>query len=158
MDPKEVLVFTEVVRLGGFTKAAEELGMQKSSVSRKVAALEERLGARLLQRTTRSLRLTDEGRIYYEHCVRALAELEEAEAALSGMHAEPRGVVRVTAPLSFGFLGATFGAFVERYPDVQVELVCTDRLVDLVEEGFDVAIRAGRLPRGLNLGRFFIMA
>lgn len=146
MDLREVLIFAQVVRSGSFTAAARELGMQKSGVSRRVAALEERLGTRLLQRTTRSLRLTDEGRIYYEHCARALSEIEEAEAALGGLQEEPRGVLRVTAPLSFGFLGATIGAFIERHPEVQVELVCTDRLVDLVEERFDVAIRAGRLP------------
>ena len=146
MDLKDVLIFTQVVRSGSFTAAARELGIQKSSASRKVAELEERLGVRLLQRTTRSLRLTDEGRIYYEHCQRALAELEEAELALSGMRAEPRGLLRVTAPLSFGFIGARVAAFLQAHAEVRVELVCTDRVVDLVEEGFDVAIRAGRLP------------
>ncbi|WP_373047521.1 LysR family transcriptional regulator [Vulgatibacter sp.] len=146
MDLKEVAVFVQVVRSGSFTAAARELEMQKSSVSRKVAELEASLGARLLQRTTRTLHLTDEGRIFYEHGQRALAELEEAELALGGMRAEPRGLLRVTAPLSFGFVGPIVAAFLGHYPEVQVEMVCTDRVVDLVEEGFDVAIRAGRLP------------
>lgn len=146
MNLKEVLVFAQVVRSGSFTAAARELGMQKSSASRRVSDLEERLGVRLLQRTTRTLQLTDEGRIYYEHCQRALAELDEAEEALAGLHATPRGVLRVTAPLSFGFLGGHIGAFLQKYPEVRIELVCTDRLVDLVEERYDVAIRAGRLP------------
>ena len=146
MELKEVLVFTQVVRSGGFSAAARELGMQKSTVSRKVADLEERLGVRLLQRTTRRISLTDEGRIFYEHCQRALAELDEAQLALSGMRATPTGLLRVTAPMSFGFLGPLLGPFLERYPEVQLELVCTDRVVDIVEEGYDVAIRAGRLP------------
>lgn len=146
MELKEVLVFTQVVRSGSFTAAARELGMQKSTVSRKVSDLEERLGVRLLQRTTRTLHLTDEGRIFFEHCQRAMAELDEAQLALSGMRATPTGLLRVTAPLSFGFLGPMLGPFLERHPEVQLEMVCTDRVVDLVEEGFDVAIRAGRLP------------
>jgi DNA-binding transcriptional LysR family regulator len=146
MDLREVLVFTQVVRSGSFTAAAGELGMQKSSVSRKVADLEARLGVRLLQRTTRRLHLTDEGRVFYEHCTRAVAELEEAERALGGMRAKPTGLLRVTAPLSFGFLGPMLGPFLELHPAVQLEMVCTDRVVDIVEEGFDVAIRAGHLP------------
>ena len=146
MDLREVLVFTQVVRSGSFTAAARELGMQKSSVSRKVADLEAHLGVRLLQRTTRTLHLTDEGRVFFEHCMRAVSELEEAQRALGGMKSAPTGLLRVTAPLSFGFLGPMLGPFLSDYPDVQLELICTDRVVDLVEEGFDVAIRAGRLP------------
>jgi DNA-binding transcriptional LysR family regulator len=146
MDLKDVLVFVQIVRSGSLTAAARELGMQKSSVSRKLAELEESVGARLLQRTTRALNLTDEGRVFYDHGLRAMAELEEAQAAVSGMRAAPRGLLRVTAPLAFGYLGSVVGAFLARYPEVQVELVCTDRVVDLVEEGFDLAIRAGTLP------------
>lgn len=146
MDLRSLLIFVQVVRSGSFSGAARTLDMQRSGVSRKVAELEEHLGARLLQRTTRTLHLTDEGRIFYDHCVRALAELEEAEEALAGMHGTPRGLLRVTAPLSFGFLGPLVGEFLEQNPEVQIELLCTDRIVDLVEEGFDVAIRAGRLP------------
>lgn len=153
MDLGSVVIFVQVVRSGSFAGAARALDMQRSGVSRKVAELEEHLGARLLQRTTRTLHLTDEGRIFYDHCVRALAELEDAERALAGMHATPKGPLRVTAPLSFGFIGALVGAFLEQHPEVQIELLCTDRIVDLVEEGFDVAIRAGRLPDTSLIGR-----
>ncbi|MBF5045330.1 LysR family transcriptional regulator [Aggregicoccus sp. 17bor-14] len=153
MDLNELSVFATVVRLGSFTAAARELEMQKSGVSRKVSDLEERLRTRLLQRTTRKLALTDAGRIYYEHCARMLAEVEEAEAALSGLRASPSGVLRVTAPLSFGFIGPYVGEFLARHPQVQVELVCTDRVVDLVEERFDLAIRAGTLPDSALVAR-----
>lgn len=148
-----MVIFVQVVRSGSFAGAARDLDMQRSGVSRKVAELEQHLGARLLQRTTRTLHLTDEGRIFYDHCVRALAELEDAERALAGMHATPKGLLRVTAPLSFGFIGVLVGTFLEQNPDVQIELLCTDRIVDLVEEGFDVAIRAGRLPDTSLIGR-----
>lgn len=145
MDLNELLIFTRVVQTGSFTAAAKLLSMPKSSVSRKVSDLEDRIGARLLQRTTRRLGLTDAGRIYFEHCVRIVAEVEEADQAVGRMHAAPCGLLRVTAPLSFSMLGPLLAEFLARYPDVQVELVCTDRLVDLVNEGFDVAIRAGAL-------------
>lgn len=153
MDLNDVLTFARVVRAGSFTAAARELGVQKSSVSRRVSALEEHLGARLLQRTTRALRLTDEGRVFYDHCQRALAELEDAEEALGGMGARPKGLLRITAPLSFGFLGPIVAAFLQRWPEVEIELVCTDRVVDPVEEGFDVAIRAGKLPDSSLIAR-----
>lgn len=153
MDLRSLRIFVEVVRAGSFAGAARTLEMQRSAVSRKVADLEEHLGARLLQRTTRTLHLTDEGRIFYDHCQRALGELEEAEQALAGMHAVPRGLLRVTAPLSFGFLGPLVGEFLRENPEVQMELLCTDRVVDLVEEGFDVAIRAGRLPDSSLIAR-----
>jgi DNA-binding transcriptional LysR family regulator len=121
------------------------LGVQKSGISRRISQLEERLSSRLLQRTTRKLSLTEEGRVFHDHALRVLAELDETERALSGLRAVPRGILRVTAPLSFGLLGAPVAAFLRRHRDVQLELVCTDRVVDLVEEGFDVAIRAGKL-------------
>jgi DNA-binding transcriptional LysR family regulator len=153
MDLNDVLTFTQVVRSGSFTAAARKLGIQKSGASRRVSALEESLGVRLLQRTTRALRLTDEGRVFYDHCLRALAELEDGKLALGGTTATPRGVLRVTAPLSFGFLGPFVAEFLQRWPEVEVELVCTDRVVDLVEEGFDVAIRAGKLPDSSLIAR-----
>lgn len=153
VELRTLVIFVQVVRASSFAGAARALGMQRSSVSRKVAELEAHLGARLLQRTTRSLHLTDEGRIFYDHCLRALAELQEAEDALTGMHGTPRGLLRVTAPLSFGFLGPLVGEFLERNPEVQIELLCTDRVVDLVEEGFDLAIRAGRLPDSSLIAR-----
>src|SRR5687767_15429540 len=105
MDLNEILVFARVVHAGSFTAAAAELAMPKSTVSRKVSELEERLGARLLQRTTRTLSLTDVGRTFYQHCARIVGELEEAEQAVSRLQEIPRGRLRVTAPLNFDFLG-----------------------------------------------------
>ena len=153
MDLNEMLVFTRVVQAGSFTAAARSLDMPKSSVSRKVSELEDRLGVRLLQRTTRKLGLTDAGRLYFERSARIIAETEEAEQAVSDLQAVPRGRLRVTAPLSFGMLGPMVASFLQRYPDVQVELVCTDRRVDMVEEGFDVAIRAGPLDDSTLIAR-----
>jgi DNA-binding transcriptional LysR family regulator len=145
MDLNDVIVFAKVVHTGSFIGAARELDMPKSTVSRRVSELEERLGARLLQRTTRKLNLTDVGHTYYRHALRVVMELEEAEQAISQMQAIPRGPLRVTTPINFGFLAPIVVAFMHRYPEVQLELVGLDRNVDLVEEGFDVAIRAGEL-------------
>jgi DNA-binding transcriptional LysR family regulator len=145
MDLNEILVFARVVEAGSFSAAARLLAMPKSTVSRKIAELEDHVGARLLHRTTRKLGLTDAGRIYYEHSARIVAELEEAGQAVGRMQAAPRGLLRVTAPLSFSLIGPIVADFLRRHPDVQVELLCTDRQVDLVEERYDVAIRAGQL-------------
>ncbi|MDQ7005744.1 MAG: LysR family transcriptional regulator [Acidobacteriota bacterium] len=123
-----------------------------TTVSRKVAELERRLGARLLQRTRRKLSLTDVGQAYYQRAVRAVAEVEEA-VAVTRMQQTPRGLLRVTMPVSFGHVGALVASFLERHPEVRVDLVCTDRVVDLVEEGFDVAVRAGRLSDSTLVAR-----
>jgi DNA-binding transcriptional LysR family regulator len=116
-------------------------------VSRQVAALETELGARLFHRTTRSLSLTEEGRSYHDHVVRILAELEEADQSISQLRATPRGRLRVNAPMSFGFLhlAPAVPDFLARYPEVELDVTMNDRYVDLVDEGFDVAIRLGRL-------------
>ncbi len=153
MDLNELLVFAKVVQAGSFTAAARGLRMPKSTVSRKVSELEERIGAQLLQRTTRKLRLTEVGRAYYEHCARIVAEAEEAELAVTRMQAAPHGLLRVTTPLTFSFLGPLVAEFLKRYPEVQLELLCTDRTVDLVEEGFDLAVRAGRLADSSLIAR-----
>jgi DNA-binding transcriptional LysR family regulator len=146
VDLNQLFLFVRVVQAGGFSAAARQLAVPKSTLSRKVAELEERLGARLLQRTTRKLGLTDAGRIYYEHATRVVAEAQEAEQAVGHMQAAPRGLLRVTAPLSFAILlGPIVSEYLKQHGDVQVDLVCTDRNVHLVEEGFDVAIRAGAL-------------
>lgn len=164
MDLNDILVFARVVQAGSFTAAAHALSMPKSTVSRKVFELEERLGSRLLQRTTRKLSLTDVGRTYYEYAARIVSEVEEAERAVGLLEQEPRGLLRVTAPLNFGFLGPIVATFLARCPEVQVELVCTDRVVDLVEERFDVAIRAGALGdstlivKNLGNARRFLIA
>jgi DNA-binding transcriptional LysR family regulator len=104
MDLNEMLVFARVVQAGSFTTAAAELGMPKSTVSRKVTDLEERLKARLLNRTTRKLSLTDVGRTYFDYCARIASEIEDAERAVSSLQATPRGLLRVTAPLNIAFL------------------------------------------------------
>jgi DNA-binding transcriptional LysR family regulator len=153
MDLNEILVFTKVVEAGSFIGASRELDMPKSTVSRKVSELEERLGARLLQRTTRKLSLTDVGHTYYQHAARVVAEVEDAELAVTRMQESPRGLLRVTTPLNFGYLAPIVASFLKRHTEVQVEIVCADRVVDLVQEGFDVAIRAGRLADSTLIAR-----
>src|SRR2546427_5198276 len=118
MDLNELLVFARVVQAGSFTAAAAALGMPKSTVSRKVSELEERLKARLLQRTTRKLSLTDVDRTYYNYCARIVGEIEEAERAVSSMQETPRGLLRVTAPVNAAYLGPIVSDYLERYPEV----------------------------------------
>ena len=164
MDLNEMVVFARVVEAGSFTAAAAALGMPKSTVSRKVSELEERLDARLLQRTTRTLSLTDVGRTYYDYCARIAGEVEEAERAVSSLQASPRGLLRVTAPVNVGYLGPIVSDYLRRYPDVRLELSCTERNVDLVEERFDLGIRAGSLAdstliaRSLGAVKWFLVA
>ncbi len=119
----------------------------KSAVSRNIGALEAELGVRLFQRTTRSLNLTEAGRGYRERAARILADLEEANLAVSQLQAAPRGRLRVSAPMSFGFLhlAPALPDFLARYPEVAVDITMSDRFVDLVDEGFDVAVRIGAL-------------
>lgn len=137
--------YVAVVRRGSFTAAAKQLDLPKSTVSRRVAALEERLGVQLLTRTTRSVRPTDVGTAYYERVQGLLASLDEADADIAERDASPRGVLRVTAPSTLGhfYLGAIVLDFARQYPDVQVQLHLSDRVVNVVEEGYDVAVRAG---------------
>lgn len=153
MDLNDALVFAQVVQAGSFTAAARQLQMPKSTVSRKVAELEERLAARLLQRTTRKLSLTDVGRAYYEYCARIARELEDAERAVSRLQQKPRGLLRVTAMMNASFLAPILRRYLERYPEVRLDLFCTPRVVDLVEEGYDVGIRAGALADSTLIGR-----
>jgi DNA-binding transcriptional LysR family regulator len=153
VDLNDVVVFAKVVQSGSFTRAGRELDLPKSTVSRKVSELEERLGARLLQRTTRSLSLTDAGRAFYEHATRVVSELDAGAAAVQELEDAPRGLLRVTAPLNFGLFAPLLSSFAGRHPAVEVELVCTDRMVDLVEEQFDVAIRASRLKDSTLVAR-----
>jgi DNA-binding transcriptional LysR family regulator len=153
VDLNEIYVFAQVVRAGSFVRAARQLGMPKSTVSRKVVDLEARLGARLLERTTRTLRLTDTGRVYFAHAERILIELEEADAAVTQLQAEPRGPLRVSAPLNISQLGPIGERFLARYPEVQLEIACTDRIVDLIAEGFDLALRVGKLADSTLIAR-----
>jgi DNA-binding transcriptional LysR family regulator len=146
MDLNEILVFTRVVQAGSFIAASKALGVPKSTVSRKVAQLEQRLETRLLQRTSRKLSLTDAGRIFYDHAARIASEVETAERAVTSLKETPRGLLRVTAGPNATFLGPIVRDYLKRYPEVRVELFTTARNVDLVEERFDLGIRAGRLP------------
>lgn len=143
----EIQVFVRVVEAESFTAAADQLGMPKSTVSRYVTKLEDRLGVRLLNRSTRQLQTTDVGRSYYARCAALLAELSEVERSITSMQEVPSGPLRVTAPLTFGYLffGEIVSEFLQQYPDVQLMLSLTDRKVNLIEEGFDVAIRGGVL-------------
>ena len=140
--------FVQIVDGGSLTKAAEVLGSSLPSVVRTLAALEAELDARLLNRTTRRIALTDEGREYYQQCKRVLAAVDDAEAAISARRTTPKGRLRVTSSVMFGRLhvaGAVI-AFLAKHPAVQAELVLLDRIVDLVEEGLDVGVRIGQLP------------
>lgn len=153
MDLDELVVFVRVVQVGSIRGAAAALGMPKSTVSRKLIALEERLEARLLQRTTRKLALTDVGRIYYDHGVRIVTDVENAERAVRNQHETPRGLLRVTAPLNLALLGPIFSDYLRRYPEVRLELSANARVVDLVHERFDIGIRAGRLEDSSLIAR-----
>ncbi len=144
-DLIDIRVFLEVVDQGSFTAAGKILELPTSTVSRRITRLEAQLGARLLQRTTRKLSVTDAGRIYYQRSERALLALDEARQAVSQMQATPRGLVRMTAPVEFDGLTEVVAEFLALYPEVQIALDLTNRYVDLVEEGFDLAIRAGEL-------------
>jgi DNA-binding transcriptional LysR family regulator len=153
VDLNDVVVFAKVVQTGSFTRAGRELALPKSTVSRKVSELEARLGARLLQRTTRSLSLTDAGRAYYDHASRIVGELDAGAAAVQELEETPRGRLRVSAPLNFGLFAPVLTSFAQRHAAVEVEVVCSDRMVDLVEENFDLAIRASRLKDSTLVAR-----
>jgi DNA-binding transcriptional LysR family regulator len=154
MDLNRIATFARVVEAGSFTAAAEALGVRKSSVSRAVSALEAALGIRLLQRTTRRLSLTDAGRAYYQRARDALASLEEAQQAAAALGAAPRGLVRITAPTDLGAgIAPVLATFLRAHPAVRVEVSLTPRLVDLVKEGFDLAVRAGPLLDSSLLAR-----
>lgn len=141
-DLNEVAIFARVVREESFTKAARALGLPKSTVSERVSRLEERLGVRLLERTTRHVRPTPAGAAYYERAARVVAEIEEANAAITDIHRSPKGLLRIGSPLLFGhaFLGDFVAEFLVRHPEVEVELIVGDRRFDVVEEGLDLAI------------------
>jgi DNA-binding transcriptional LysR family regulator len=143
----EAEVFVRVVEDGSLTAAAKRLGMTTSYASKLVTRLEERLSSQLLIRTTRKLTLTDTGRAYYERCTEAIRGLEEAELLATDSQQAPRGTLRVTVPSAFGtlFVMGAFAEFMARWPALTLELVFLDRQVDLIGEGFDVALRVGEL-------------
>ena len=150
-----ISAFARVVETGGFSAAARQLGVTPSAISKQVTQLENRLGARLLNRTTRQLSLTEVGTAFYERTKQILWALDEAEQAVSHLTNTPRGTLRVTVPLAFGetHIAPILPGFVIRFPDVSVEIVTSERVVNLVEEGIDVAIRVGQGPDSSLFGR-----
>lgn len=147
IDLNEMMVFAHVAREGSFTAAARSLGIPKSTVSRRVVSLEERLGARLLHRTTRKINLTEAGAVYYERCRQILTDVLEADRHVAHLQEEPRGLLRLSAPTLVGeaFLTRIVLQYMERFPEVSVDMVLGGNLVDLVTEGFDLAVRVGEL-------------
>ncbi|MCA6123236.1 LysR family transcriptional regulator [Bradyrhizobium sp. WSM 1704] len=147
--------FVAVADLRGFAPAARKLGLSPSAVTRLIAALEERLGARLLQRTTRQVTLTDAGSRYLERARRILADVEEAEDAIEGERTRPEGRLVISAPFGFGRLHVSpvVTAYLKRYPDVGVDLRLSDRRINLVEDGVDLAVRIGHLPDSTLVAR-----
>ena len=150
-----IRLFNKVAETGSFSEAGRQLGLAPSSVSRQVNALEEALGTRLLNRTTRNLHLTEAGELYYERTHRILAEIEDANLAVSELQEEPRGTLRINIPVVFGrrYIAPTLPEFLERYPEVRVELQVTDHYVDLIEDGADLAIRIGGLTNASFIAR-----
>ena len=147
----DILTFMAVVDAGTFVGGSQAMGLTRSAAGKAVARLEERLGARLLNRTTRSLSLTDEGRVFYERGLKVLEAVDDAEAGLTARAGTPRGLLRLTVPDAFGRV--VLLPLIERYlaswPEVQAEVNFTDRRVDIVEEGFDLAVRiGGSVPTG----------
>jgi len=143
-----IRVFIHVVETGSFSTASERLGLSRAAVSKYVSQLEDFLGGRLLNRTTRHVSPTESGRIYYERCREILQNLEEADGLVSGLSGQPKGTLRVTCPTYFAsrHLLPLIEKFNQLYPDLKVEIMCTERIVDLVDEGYDLAIRMTKTP------------
>ncbi|WP_283788212.1 LysR substrate-binding domain-containing protein [Bermanella sp. WJH001] len=154
-DLNEIAIFVKVVDAGSFTGAAKNLGLPKSTVSRKITQLEERLGVRLLQRTTRTLSLTDTGSAYYNQCSRIIGDVEEANIAVTEMQSKPKGLLRITAPMLFGaeVLSDLVSEFLQKNPEIQLDIVLTDQPLDLIQEGIDVAFRVGHLADSSLIAR-----
>ncbi|MBP6308513.1 MAG: LysR family transcriptional regulator [Burkholderiaceae bacterium] len=155
---RQIEAFVAVVRAGSYVKGAERQETSKAVLSRQVLELETRLGTRLLNRTTRRLSLTETGAAYFERCVQILDDLREADAAAGATTATARGRLRINAPLTFGnlHLAPLWGEFLKLHPAVELDITLTDRVVDLVEEGFDLAVRiapTGRLPSSSLVAR-----
>ncbi len=151
---RAMAIFVRIVEDGSLTAAADALGTSVPSVVRSLAALEREVGVRLMNRTTRRSSLSDEGREYYERCKRVLAEVEAADALLSARRSEPKGRLRLTAPVMYGrmHVAPVVADFIAQFPGMEVELLLLDRVVDLVEEGIDAAFRIGHLPESTLVG------
>tara|TARA_R110002110_G_scaffold14704_4_gene67748 strand:+ start:4117 stop:5031 length:915 start_codon:yes stop_codon:yes gene_type:complete len=155
VDLNAFAVYAKVVELGGFTAAAAALGLSKSMVSRHVSRLENALGVRLLNRTTRRISVTESGAVVFERARRIVAEAEEAANDASCVEGAVRGLIRINAPMTFGIrqLGPVMPEFLSRYPDLAVDLALNDRRIDLIEEGFDVSLRISALQDSSLLAR-----
>lgn len=154
MDKFESMrAFTQVVRSSGFAAAAREMGLSRSAVNKLVIALENELGVQLLHRSTRVVTPTETGLAFHERCVEILASLEEAERSITQLHAEPRGRLRMNAPMSFGtiHLAPALADFLVQYPALQVQLTLSDRFIDPIEEGFDVTVRIAKPQASASL-------
>ncbi|WP_338867928.1 LysR family transcriptional regulator [Myxococcus stipitatus] len=162
----QMAVFAKVVSSGSFSAAARHFQLTPAAVSKQIQVLEEWAGARLLERTTRRLSLTEAGASFHKRCARILEEVEEARSETSALHVSPRGQLRVSAPLTFGIqhLSPILSDYLAAYPEVTVDVSLNDRRVDLLEEGFDVAVRIGQLEdsslisRRLTRNRFVVCA
>jgi DNA-binding transcriptional LysR family regulator len=152
---KEMQAFVAVAESGSFVNAADALETSKAAVSRYVAQLEERLGVRLMNRTTRRLSMTDEGYAFLAHCKETLALIHDAEEEIQNKRNSPNGLIRINAPLTFGILhlAPLWGKFTALYPQVRLEVNLSDRVVDLVDEGYDLAIRVASLPSSTLISR-----
>src|SRR5688500_1588446 len=142
-DLERMAVFARVVEEKSFSAAARQLNLSKSFVSKQITQLEKSIGARLLNRTTRALSVTEAGAIFYEHCARIVEELEEAKLAVGRLQTAPRGILRISAPVALGRLhvASALPEFLTAYPELKIDIVTTDRFVDLAEEGYDVVVR-----------------
>ncbi|WP_330983166.1 MULTISPECIES: LysR family transcriptional regulator [Enterobacterales] len=147
-DLNDLWYFAQVVEQGGFSPASRAIGIPKSRLSRRIALLEERLGTRLLQRSTRSFTVTDAGQLFYRHCKAMIIEAEAAQEAMETLHAEPCGLIRLTCPVALlhVHIGEMLAQFMLKFPHVTVQLEETNRRVDVVNENIDLAIRVRPLP------------
>lgn len=154
-SPGEMAVFVRVAETENFSATARALNLTPSAVSKLIGRLEDRLGARLLNRTTRRVSLTEEGRTYYQHCTPILAAIDEAEQAITEFHGEPRGLLKVNASTAFAqyHIEPLIPAFLARCPDLRVQLTLSESIVNLVEEEVDVAIRLGQMPDSSLIAR-----
>lgn len=154
-DLNEMAIFAVVVSSGSFTKAAEKLKLPKSTVSRKVSQLEKRVGVRLINRTTRNLKPTETGKLYYSQCLKMLEQAEEADRIVNNMQAEPSGLLRISTPLAFGtpFFISAIKQFLELYPKVNIEIIADNKQIDLLEQEVDIAFRIGPLSDSSLIAR-----
>ena len=147
-DLERMTIFARVVEAKSFSEAARQLNLSKSLVSKQITELEKSIGARLLNRTTRALSLTDAGAVFFEYCAKIVDDVKEARFAVGRLHAEPRGSLRISSSVAFGRLhiASALAEFLETYPDVKIDMVTTDRFVDMAEEGVDIVIRITNDP------------